>query len=385
VSDGKKLPVLGSPSRDPLERLLAGDSAEVIASLVEHLGSEPSDDLAWLRLGTAYLHIGHTAEAAEALGRAVELDGDVLESRRLYASVLSRLRRVDEAAFQLVRAKRLAPDDPVVARELGATFYDKRLYDKALAELERARALDADDPRTHFALGLVHEAKQDPARSIAAHRQAVRLDPGFVEARRTLADALASMGELHGAVRELAEALAVDRANTQIAMNLEVLRDALRKLEGARLLGKDDAALERTAIVEHGQLKRRGKITAAGEPDVVRYGSDLVELWRTVGSEGTTRRLMLLLLDPKAAAEKSGDAFGVTVVSETGDHVIANFATAITVTFLREALGCPMTTASALYARALQGEEGVSWAGATLGFAEAELGDDTVHGLFVTL
>lgn len=383
MADGpKKLPLVGAKSRDPLERLLSGDSADVIASLVEQLAADPDDDLAWLRLGTAYFHIGHLPEAAEAFERAVQIDGDVIEARKLYASTLTRLRRHDEAAFQLVRAKRIAPDDPTVARELGAAFYAKRLYAKALTELDRARALDGSDPKTHFSLGLVHEAQGEVASAIVAYREAVRLDPEFVEARRTLADALASMGEMQDAVNELEEALRVDRTNTQIAANLEVLARGLRELEAARLLGKGERAIETSAVVEQGQLKRRGKISEEGRADVVRYGADLAELWVTFDEQAEAERLMLILLDPERAASVSGEAFEVTVVNNKGEQHAANYATAITVTFLREALGCPMTRASALYARLLQGAGEVSWGGARLGFAEAQLGAAEVHGLY---
>lgn len=382
MSDGpKKLPLVGAKSRDPLERLLAGDSADVIAGLEERLEAEPDDDATWLRLATAYMHIEHFPEAAKALERAVALDGDVLEARRLYASVLRRLRRYDEAAFQLVRAKRIAPNDAGVARELGAAFYDKRLYDKALAELERARDLDANDARVHFALGLVHEAKGEVAASIAAYRRAVRLEPDLVEARRTLADALASMGEMQDAVTELEKALAVDRTNMQIAANLEVLARGLSELEAARLLGKGEKAVEVSAVVEQGQLKRRGKITGAGDDDIVRYGAELAELWCTYDGDAIVR-LMLILLDPERAAGASGEAFEVTVVNDEGEQLAANYATAITVTFLREALGCPMTVASSLYAKVLRGEE-VTWGGARLGFAQSQLGEIAVHGLYV--
>ena len=384
MSDGpKKLPLVGAKSRDPLERLLSGDSADVIAALKEQLEADPDDDTTWLRLGTAFMHIKHFPEAAEALKRAVDLDGDVLEARRLLASVLTHLRRYDEAAFQLVRAKRIAPNDATVARELGAAFYDKRLYDKALAELERARELAPDDPRVHFALGLVNEAKGAVAAAIVAYRQAVRLDPEFVEARRTLADALASMGEMQDAVRELEAALAIDRTNMQIAANLEVLARGLAELEAARLLGKGEKALEVSAVVEQGQLKRRGKISAADERDVIRYGAELTELWCTYDDADQIVRLMLLLLDPERAARASGEAFEVTVVNDKGEQLAADYATAVTVTFLREALGCPMTVASSLYARVLRGDEEVSWGGARLGFAQAQLGDTEVHGLYV--
>jgi hypothetical protein len=65
---------------------------------------------------------------------------------------------------------------------------------------------------------------------------------------------------------------------------------------------------------------------------------------------------MLVLTDPEKAAKKRDDVFRVTVVGTTGRREPANFATAVTLTFLREALGAPMTQTSELYARLLGGE-----------------------------
>lgn len=385
MSDGKKLPVLNRSTpagpkigADPFERLLAGDSAGVIADLRERLEADPDDDVAWLQLGTAYAHIAHLSDAAAAFAKAVDLDGSVLEARRAYARILSRLRRVDEAAFQLVQAKRLAPDDARVAHELGVAFYDKRLFDKALRELDRARELSPEDARVRFALGLAHEAKGDMAEAIAAYRDAVRLDPEMIDARRTLADALAAMGEMAAAVQELAEAQARDRTNAQIALNLEVLQKGLRDLEAARLIGKGIDELERSALIELGRLERRDP-----EPGTVRYVAELLELWATFGADERITSLMLLLTDPQTAADTIDASFPVTVVSTDGQHVPANLATAATVTFLREALGCPLTRASELYAMLLKSRDDVRWAGSLISLAEVVDGGDARHGVLV--
>jgi tetratricopeptide (TPR) repeat protein len=379
----KKLPIVGAAERE-VEQLVAGDSATVIAALRERVVADPDDEAAWLRLGAAYLHVEHWTEAADALARAVALDDTVLEARRLYARALGRSRRHDEAVFQLVQARRLAPDDVQVARELGVAFYDKRLFDKALVELERARSLDPSDARTHFAIGLAHEAKKDMAPAIAAFREAVALEPSFVEARRTLADALAAMGELRAAVRELEAALRLQRTSTEVATNLEVLRDALARLEGSRLLGRGEDALEKSALVHEGQLKRKGRIVTAGAPDTVRWAAPLCELWVT-SIDGGMRTLVLVFLDPHAAAAAPGDAFQVTVVGRDGKSEAASFATAATLTFLREALGCTMTEASDLYARLLRDRVELAWADARIGFVEVDLGGTTHHGLAASL
>jgi cytochrome c-type biogenesis protein CcmH/NrfG len=393
MSEGKKLPVLSS--RTPLDlsapaavqELLEGDSAAVIAALKEHLEGQPDDERAWLQLGLAYMTIEHWGLAMAALERAVELDGDVLDARLMYARVLNRLRRPDKAAFQLVQAKRLAPGDARVAQRLGMTFYDKGLHDKALRELERSRELEPEDARTHFALGLVHEAKADSAASIAAFREAVRIDPGFADARKTLADALTAMGELTEAVEQLRAVLRLEPTNVKNALNLEVLEKRLAELEQARLLGKLEADVQRCTVLHKAQLKRSGRILEQGAAPVVRYTGELAELWLTSDADGRITRMMLLLPDPQKAAARSGAEFEVTVLSASGQRNTADYATAISLTFLREALGCTMTQASARYAELLAGAAPSRWGGAELGFAavDAPSGSGQLHGLYVAI
>jgi len=387
MSDKKKLPILGGQKAE-LSRLLDGDSAAVIEALQAAVAEAPEDEIAWLKLGVAYLHISHFAEAAQALGSAVALDDSVIDARRFYSRALSRLRRHDEAAFQLVQAKRMAPDDARVRKELGIAFYDKRLFDKAIRELDKARELAPGDARVCYALGLAYEGKSEVAVAIIHYRRAVELEPGLVEVRRTLADALAAMGEMSGAVSELEQALRLDRANTQIAMNLEVLRNGLRELELRRLLGHGEAEAERSALVREGQLKRKGSISDAvggGGRRILRYGGELAEMWLTLDEHCNARRIMLLLPDPDMAAAAPDDVFGVTIVSKNGELGPTNYATAVTLTFLREALGCPMTTASAIYAKLLTERETLSWGDVQVGFDQAELGEETLHGLYVEL
>ena len=96
---------------------------------------------------------------------------------------------------------------------------------------------------------------------------------------------------------------------------------------------------------------------------------------------------MLVLTDPTAAAKRSGEAFKVTVVAEDGRQTAADYATAASLTFLKEAIGCPLTNASALYARLLGGEPSVEWGGASARFASVARPDkpgELRHGIVVS-
>lgn len=352
-----------------VERLLDGDSAGLIEALKARAEHDPDDDHTWLQLGVAYMSIEHWGLALTALSKAVELDGDNVDARLMYARVFSRLRRPDHAAFQLLQAKRQAPDDARVAKQLGIAFYDKALFDKALRELQRASELDPNDARTRYAMGLCYEAKQDIVTGLSHFRKALELDPQFVAAAQTLGDALASLGELAEAVAVFEGVLRLDRTNSQAAANIEVLRRGLAELEAHRLLGKEEAALADCALVTEGALRKQD-LSYVGEHAELR-----VEL-----EQGRITRLLLVLRDPESASAMDDDVFQVGAVNERGEAVNADYATAITLTFLREALGCPMTRAGQLYAEVLK-EHRAAWGGATLGFAEC----DGKHALAATL
>jgi Flp pilus assembly protein TadD len=371
--------------------LLEGDTAGAIADLREHLAKEPEDEAAWLALGTAYAAIEHTVQAADAMRKAVDLDGDVVDARLSYARVLVKLGRLDDAAFQLLQAAKVDGDDARVLKELGIVFYDKRLYDKAALWLEKATRAAPSDARAWYALGLAFEGKRDIAAAVASYRAAVRLAPDFAPARTTLADALASVGEHEAAITELRAILASSPRNEQVAHNLEVLERALDHMRAERLLGKREEDLHRSALVQEGQLKRKGQVPSSEADTVVdRYIAPLVELWVTFASDASIRAMMLFLTDPARAGRTEDDVFKVTVVAEGGRLVPADFGTGVSLTFLRETLGCPMTTASNLYARLLASgrDESVEWGGAIVRFASVARPDKPDlerHGLEVRL
>lgn len=372
-----------------LRSLERGDTAGGISDLKAHLADEPEDDGAWLALGTAYASIGHFGDAARALKESVELDGDVVDSRLAYGRALAKLGKLDDAAFQLLRASKIDPDDGRVLYELGVVFYDKHLHDKAEGFL--ARAVEASSggakARARYALGLTREAKKDIAGAIAAYRDAIALDPRLTDARRTLADALATIGEHERAVEELTRLLEIERTSEQAAKNREVLLRALEEMKARRLLGKTERELETSALVQEGQLKRKGRVPEeVPGTQVVRYGRPLFELYVTLDEQAAIDAMTLVLTDPARAAAEEDDVFRVTAIGDDGKARTTNLATAMSITFVREALGCPMTQASALYGRLLAGEASVEWGGATLSWKSLprpEKPTETRHGLSI--
>jgi tetratricopeptide (TPR) repeat protein len=368
--------------------LMKGDTAGGITDLKRVVAIDPEDAEAWLHLGAAYSTVGHTADAANALKHAVDLDGDDIEARLAYGRALIKLGKLDDAAFQLLQAAKIEPGDARVLKELGLVFYDKRLYEKAAHWLTKACEAAPDDARARYALGLAHEARKDVGAAIAAYQEAVRRDGSLIDARRTLADALASIGEHESAIAELTGILEVDRTNEQAARNREVLGRALAEMRARRLLGKTERELEQSALYVEAQFRRREGGVVDGR-QVSRFVAPMTELYATLepGPGRTIESMMLVFTDPQKAARAADDTFKVTIIAQDGSRKAANYATGASITFVREALGCPMTHASELYSRLLAGEPSVEWGGATLSFASAPRPDkpaDVKNGILAT-
>ena len=132
-------------------------------------------------------------------------------------------------------------------------------------------------------------------------------------------------------------------------MNLEVLKDAAGKLHDRRLFGKIDEVVARCALVQEANLPE--------ERDDVRprieYVTGLVQMWVEYET-GVAKRFSLVIPDPGKAALAKGRLLQVTVLSADGTPTTADFATAATLTFLREVLGLPLTAAATLYRELLQ-------------------------------
>ena len=363
------------PSEAAFVQAREGDLVGALASLRERVAVAPDDGEAWLTLGMLLADTDDAAVAVRALTRAVALDAGAVLGRVLLARALERAGHLDDAEAELVAARALAPAHPGIARELGSLAYARGRHDDALAHLAIAASLappPGEAARIAFARGLVHEARRAPGAAIASYRDAVHADPAHEAAWRTLADALAQVGEHAGAIEALDALLALRPRDEGAAHNRAVLEAAVAAMHARRLLGATPPALDASAVVEGGAMKR----TAA--PDVeLRYEGAFACLHATLDAEGSVASLFFAVDDaPSADAAR----FGVTVVGVAGVQGDASYATAATLTFLREALGVPMTEAAHLLARLLTFAAPVRQGDAEASFASVGLR----HGIRVS-
>ena len=331
-----------------LDLLVQGEIGRAIPALEEVVALAPDDATAWLELGTAYWASRRWEDAERALARAADATNGTREGRLdvllLYARALVQTGKYDAAMAQLSLAEAVAEGDARVEWERGIVHYQLREFVKARECLEYVTEAQPRDARAEYARGLVHEALRDTGAAVASYQSAIAKDPSFINAYRALADAFAMSGEHEAAIAVLDKLLEVAADDVMATRNVDVLRRAAKDRERRRLLGKPRRALDGSVLLAEGGFRRLGDDGGT----VVRYAAPLVEVWVTVDEGGVINSLRLVLTDPARAARVQDDRFKITVVGEDGERRGVDFATAVHLTFLREALGCAMTEASGI-------------------------------------
>jgi TolB-like protein/Flp pilus assembly protein TadD len=126
-------------------------------------------------LGAARFRLDWEWKQSEAdLLRALELNPNDAEARRVYALYLQAVGRIEDAIAELERARELDPLSLLMETAMGRTLYFARRYEAAVAQCRRALELDPDYRLAQFNLGraLVETGKGGEA--IAEFKKATR-------------------------------------------------------------------------------------------------------------------------------------------------------------------------------------------------------------------
>lgn len=109
---------------------------------------------------------------------------------------------LDEAIDAFRQAVRLAPNDPILHRELASAYSADGRTEDALCELVAALLIDPLDPQAHAAIGQVYIDTAQYADAVAALNRALELRPAGFEVRYALATALTRAGNASEASRQ---------------------------------------------------------------------------------------------------------------------------------------------------------------------------------------
>ena len=163
----------------------------------------PRDAAIWSNVAFARRNLGRTAEAADAIARALAIDASIADAWNISGLVEQDRRDFDKARSQFARATALNARFAAAWMNLGNSEHALGHASAAQDAFAKALALDARMPELHYNLGLLHQnATGDLERAIGHYREAARLAPDYALAHHNLAHALFLTGRFDEAWRE---------------------------------------------------------------------------------------------------------------------------------------------------------------------------------------
>jgi len=178
-----------APAQVALGELLAGrgrieEAERALRSAFAESGNYPRAAFSLAQL------LNRTGRAHEALpllapsAAAANADWQVLSE---FGNALAMLQRHDEAIAAYRRAAQSAPPNGVLDYYIAAALENAGRHGEACAAAERARTRGFDAPQVWFVLGCAHLGADHFDAAEAAFREAIRRDPGYLDAQRELA------------------------------------------------------------------------------------------------------------------------------------------------------------------------------------------------------
>ncbi len=142
-----------------------------------------------VRIAKGYLEQGQMVFALEKAQEAVRIDRNHVEAQVVLALIYQRMGDSSMAAKHYSRAKKLAPNDPLVANAYGTFLCTERRYAEADSEFNMAAA-SVMNPSPWVAstnAGLCLESSGKFALAATRMRQALQQNPDYMPAKKGLA------------------------------------------------------------------------------------------------------------------------------------------------------------------------------------------------------
>jgi tetratricopeptide (TPR) repeat protein len=206
------------------------------------LTANPSNDRAYLNLGTLASRQGRTNEAIAYYETALRLAPEEADTHANLAAMLDQSGRRSDAINHYREAVRLQPTRPAPQLYLGLDLAKTGQLEEAIGPLEKALRLQPDSATARKSLALIQsqlgniqaQAGHLPD-AIAHYEAALLLEPNQPQTENNLANALSALGRSADSILhyESAVHLAPDYVEAHYNLAVELLQ--LRRLDEARL------------------------------------------------------------------------------------------------------------------------------------------------------
>jgi tetratricopeptide (TPR) repeat protein len=222
------------------------DARKALEDAERAVKANPSSAAGHEARGEALLALGRKKDAITALKKALELDPGLNVARIQLAVALVADSQAAEAVTVARKATEVDPNSGEAFAALGSALLaqNPQNWNDAIAQAQQGAFLNPKSPFVKVVVARIFEAAGNTDQAALAYRQALETDPGYVEARAAMAQAIiqghVQKGDLEGALAE-ARKLAVElpqSADVQFQLGRVLLRmdnfsDAIEPLKKA--------------------------------------------------------------------------------------------------------------------------------------------------------
>lgn len=163
----------------------------------------PTDSAAHYQLANALAGRGKTEAAEAAYRKAIEYDPTNADAYERLGILLYTTDRGEAALTALKEAIRLDPDSLEANRTYAFVLLEISDYAAAATAFAQLIRLSPDDPQLdyfYYSMGQMLYGTDEFGRAQAAYREALRLNPAYDEARKSLAQLLYRQGDVEAAI-----------------------------------------------------------------------------------------------------------------------------------------------------------------------------------------
>lgn len=293
--------------------LARGDHRRAVSDLEHARSLDPRSEAIDYQLGLAYRALGDNARAAAYLKRRADaasivpddplmndLQADLQSGAAYLTRGLEAIERRDwlDAVTNLRKATELSPRDATAYLNLGTALFISGDRAGARTAFQTAITRSPELPKPRFTLGLLAESELKDAEAIEQFTTAVRLDPDYLEAHASLADALRRTGQVEASLSHYQKVLSIDPTASYARLGYGMGLVRLSRYREARAWFEQAATLHPE---QPGFSHALARVLAAAPDDAVRDGRKALRLTDTLMR--SNRSWTLLETHAMAAAE----------------------------------------------------------------------------------
>jgi tetratricopeptide (TPR) repeat protein len=179
-----------------------GHFAQAAQALEKAVALRPNDGGAFADLGNIYLQQNRVDDAQKVLARALTIDPNLPGANNTMGLAALKNNDVNLAEEHFRAAIRSQPDLAEAHNNLGNVVAGRKAYAEAGYHFEKAIRSEPTYVQAHHSYGVVLALAGESAKAIVSLRTALKLDPRLARAHVDLADVLAAMGRTGEATRE---------------------------------------------------------------------------------------------------------------------------------------------------------------------------------------